>query len=43
MTMGTTLFLVTSGQTGFERLEASLILTRGSLDWVVDGVEFKEG
>ena len=42
MTMGTTLFLVTSGQTGFERLEASLILKRGSLDWVVDGVEFKE-
>ena len=42
MTMGTTLYLAASGETGFERLETSLILKRGSLDWVVDGVEFKE-
>ncbi len=42
MTMGTTLYLATRGETGFERLEASLVLKRGSLDWIVDGVEFKE-
>lgn len=42
MTMGTTIYLAASGETGFERLEASLILHRGSLDWVVDGLEFKE-
>ena len=42
MTMGTVIYLAASGETGFDRLEASLILHRGSLDWVVDGVEFKE-
>lgn len=42
MTMGTTLFLAAGGETGFQRLEASVILKRGSLDWVVDGMEFKE-
>ena len=42
MTMGTNLYLATSGETGYERLAVSLVLKRGSLDWVVDGVEFKE-
>ena len=42
MRMGTTIYLAASGETGFERLDASLILHRGSLDWVVDEVEFKE-
>ena len=42
MRMGTTIYLAASGETGFERLEASVILHRGSLDWVVDEVEFKE-
>ncbi len=42
MRMGTTIYLAASGETGFERLDASLILHRGSLDWVVDDVEFKE-
>lgn len=41
ITVGTTLYLTTGGEMGFERLEASLILTRGSFDWIVDGVEFK--
>lgn len=42
MTIGTTIYLAASGEAGFVRLDASLILKRGRLDWVVDGVEFKE-
>lgn len=42
MKMGTALYLTTLGETGFEKLEASLMLKRGTLDWIVDGVEFKE-
>lgn len=41
ITIGTTLYLAVVGEMGFERLDASLILTRGSFDWIVDGIEFK--
>lgn len=42
MTMGTAIYLTRLGEMGYQKLNALLTLRRGTFEWIVDDLEFKE-
>ena len=42
MTMGTAIYLARPGEMGYQKLNASLTLRRGTFEWIVDDLEFEE-